>query len=201
MVAGLGSAVAAGCVWASSKLTWVRVESADGLGVDRSDAIDGSSWAAASLPLALVLVAAIAAMFAVRGWALRVVAVVVGAVGVAAAVPAVLLLTRGATADEAARLAELPGRASVTSVEAAVLPPLLTVAGGIVALAAATVLLVRPGGAGGLSGKYATPAARRSTAADVIAQDDDVSQRLMWDALDAGIDPTAESEGGGGTPR
>ena len=186
--AAAGLAVAAGCVWASSKMTWVQVSSSDGLGEARTDVIAGSEWAGASVPLALVLLAAIAAVFAVPGrWAVLA-AVVVAAVGIGAVIPAALLLIGGADAGQAGRIAELPARATVSSAEMSVLPPLLAVAGGVVAVAAAVVWALRPAG---LSAKYDAPSSRRRDAAR--PGDEETSQRSMWDALDAGIDPTADT--------
>ncbi|MBJ8343138.1 TIGR02234 family membrane protein [Antrihabitans sp. YC2-6] len=205
VVAALVLAAAAGCAWGSSKLVWVTVASADGLGVDRVDDVAGSAWSAASLPLALVLCAAIAAVFAVRGVLAGVVAVLIAGVGVGVALPAVVLLTSGTTNEHAGRIAELPGRATVTSVDTALVGPAVAIVGGVAAIAAAVLLLARTRSAGGLSAKYDSPAARRSEAVratqEAAEQDSDVSQRLMWDALDAGVDPTVESEGGRGTPR
>ncbi|MBQ7808415.1 Trp biosynthesis-associated membrane protein, partial [Rhodococcus sp. (in: high G+C Gram-positive bacteria)] len=48
----------------------------------------------------------------------------------------------------------------------------------------------------GCSSKYDTPASRREAAAklgqgDKPASDEPVTQRMLWDALDAGEDPTA----------
>ena len=198
IVAVAGLAVAAGCVWASSKMTWVQVTSEDGLGEARTEAIDGSGWAAASVPLAVVLIAAIAAVFAVPGrWALLG-GVVVAAVGLGAAVPGVLMLLAGADSTQAGRIAELPARATVTGAETAVLPPLLAVIGGALAVVSAVVWAMRPSG---LSAKYDAPAARRRNGAsstwrpadDETAQDSTTTQRSMWDALDAGIDPTADT--------
>ncbi|MFZ2528919.1 MAG: TIGR02234 family membrane protein, partial [Rhodococcus sp. (in: high G+C Gram-positive bacteria)] len=92
MVAALLLGVGAIALWASSRMTWVTAYSSDGLGEDRTLTLDGGTWAASLTPLALTLVAAIAASFAVRGWALRIVAAAVAAVAVAAAIPAAGLL-------------------------------------------------------------------------------------------------------------
>ncbi len=183
-------AVAALCLWAASRMTWVRVTSFDGLGENRTTDLIGGTWAAATTPLALVLLAAIAASFAVRGWALRIVAVLVAAVAVAAVVPAISLLAGGETAERGGRLADLPDRAEVTASDVFPGPALLVVVGAVAALTAAIALLRKASAAGGLSSRYSAPAARR---AEVAAHRDDgepPSQRVLWDALDAGDDPT-----------
>ncbi|MFD4293906.1 TIGR02234 family membrane protein [Rhodococcus sp. NPDC058505] len=186
-------AVAALCLWAASRMTWVRIDSSDGLGEARTVDLIGGTWAAATTPLALALLAAIAASFAVRGWALRVVAVAVAAVAVAAIVPAAQLLVSEVDPARAGRLAELPDRAEVTASEVSVAPAMLVIVGGVLALAAAVALLRKASVAAGLSSKYAAPAARRDEAAQRRDSAEPPSQRVLWDALDAGDDPTDDS--------
>ncbi|MFC9788951.1 TIGR02234 family membrane protein [Rhodococcus sp. NPDC127528] len=187
-------AAAALCLWASSRMTWVRVDSFDGLGEARSTALIGGTWAAATTPLALTLLAAIAASFAVRGWALRVVGVLVAAVAVAAAIPAVTLLVKGVDSDKAGRLAELPARAEVTGTATHAPPAVLALLGAVLALAAAVALVRKASVSAGLSSKYAAPAARREEASKRrgAGSGEPQSQRELWDALDAGEDPTEE---------
>ncbi len=177
-------------------MTWVHLTSSDGKTLERTTDLDGSTWAAAMTPLALALLAAIAASFAVRGWALRVVGLLVALVAVAVAVPAVQLLVSGASADRAVDLAELSGHPEDLSTTVSVLPALLALLGAVAALGAAVLLMRKPPVRGGLSSKYDNPAARREAAAklgqgDKPASDEPVTQRMLWDALDAGEDPTA----------
>ncbi|MFD4368743.1 TIGR02234 family membrane protein [Rhodococcus sp. NPDC058521] len=184
-------ALAALALWASSRMVWVSFVSSDGLGEDRTVDLDGGTWAAALTPLALTLVAAIAASFAVKGWVLRVLGVLVALVGVAAAVPVVQLIVSGASDERSAQLAELPGRADVRDVHASFGPAALTAIGVVAALVAAVTLLRRPREDAGLSAKYDAPAARRAAAQrGNESGDEPQSQRVMWDALDAGDDPT-----------
>ncbi|MCQ4151179.1 TIGR02234 family membrane protein [Rhodococcus qingshengii] len=177
-------------------MTWVHLTSSDGKTLERTTDLDGSTWAAAMTPLALALLAAIAASFAVRGWALRVVGLLVALVAIAVAVPAVQLLVSGASADRAVDLAELSGHPEDLSTTVSVLPALLALVGAVAALGAAVLLMRKPPVRGGLSSKYDNPAARREAAAklgqgDKPASDEPVTQRMLWDALDAGEDPTA----------
>jgi len=183
-------------------MTWVHLTSSDGKTLERATDLDGSTWAAAMTPLALALLAAIAASFAVRGWALRVVGLLVALVAVAVAVPAVQLLVSGASADRAVDLAELSGHPEDLSTTVSVLPALLALVGAVAALGAAVLLMRKPPVRGGLSSKYDNPAARREAAAklgqgDKPASDEPVTQRMLWDALDAGEDPT-ETDGDDG---
>lgn len=195
--------IGAACLWGSSRMTWVHVTSSDGLGEDRSTDLLGSTWAAASTPLALALVAAVAASFAVRGWASRVLALLVALVAVGAAVPALQALVGEIPDGKAADLAELPGRANVVSAQAFVLPPALGLLGAVFALVASVVLMRKPTTRKVLSSKYDAPAVRRdavsrrgksvSEQADENGEGEDLTERMLWDALDAGEDPTDES--------
>lgn len=191
--------LAAIALWGSSRLTWVQVTSNDGKTLERTTDIDGGTWAAAMTPLALALLAGIAAAFAVRGWAIRVVGVLVGLVGIAVAVPAVQLLTSGAPGDRAADLAELSSHLEDFSADVSVLPALLALLGAVAAMVAAVLLMRKPKARTGLSSKYDNPAARREAAAKLgqagtDAPDEPVTQRMLWDALDAGEDPTLDPD-------
>ena len=196
-IAALLLAVAALCLWGSSRMTWVTVTSSDGLGEERVTALDGGTWAAATTPLALVLVAAIAAAFAVRGWLVRVVGGLVAVVAVAAALPAIGLLTGGASNERAAEVAGFERVATqVTAADVSVGPALLVLFGALVALAGAVLLIRKPVATGGLSSKYDSPAARREAASKRGAgagADQPRTQRMLWDALDAGDDPTVDT--------
>ena len=192
--------LAAVALWGSSRMAWVQVTSSDGKTLARTTDLDGGTWAAAMTPLALTLLAAVAASFAVRGWAVRVVGLLVGLVGVAVAIPAVQLLVSGADADRAADLAELSSHLEEVSAESSVLPPLLALVGAVAALAAGVLLMRKPKARAGLSSKYDNPAARREAAAKLgqgnkESTDEPVTQRMLWDALDAGEDPTLDTDG------
>lgn len=195
-------ALAAALMWGSSRLTWVTVSSSDGLTEPRTDELNGSVWFGALTPLALVLLAAIAALLATKGWLRRMVGVLVALVAAVTAVPAFALLTgQGATSERAAALAELPGRATVTEVTTAPLPAVLTLAAAFAAFAAGVLLARMPRESGRLSGKYESPVVRREAATEEVtkrrAADDSgqLSERVLWDALDAGTDPTDDTPG------
>ncbi|SNY89731.1 trp region conserved hypothetical membrane protein [Nocardia amikacinitolerans] len=194
-------ALAAALMWGSSRLTWVTVSSSDGLTEPRTDELNGSVWFGALTPLALVLLAAIAALLATKGWLRRMVGVLVALVAAATAVPAFALLTgQGATAERAAALAELPGRATVTEVTTAPLPAVLTLAAAFAAFAAGVLLARMPRESGRLSGKYESPVVRREAATEEVTKrraadnSGQLSERVLWDALDAGTDPTEDTD-------
>ncbi|MGI5220146.1 TIGR02234 family membrane protein [Nocardia sp. CA-290969] len=187
-------AFGAAALWGSSRLTWVTVTSADGLTEPRTDELNGGVWFGALTPLALVLLAAIAAVLATKGWVRRLVGVVVALIAAVTAVPALALLTgSGATEQRAADLAELPGRAQVQELVTAGAPAVLTLCGALAAFGAGLLLARMPSGVKQLSGKYDNPATRKAAATRAV-QDresgDVLPERVLWDALDAGADPT-----------
>lgn len=197
-------AVGAAALWGSSRLTWVTVTSADGLTEPRTDTLNGGVWFGALTPLALVLLAAIAAVLATRGWLRRLIGVVVALIAAVTAVPALALLTgSGATEQRAADLAELPGRAQVQDLVTANGPAVLTLAGALAAFGAGLLLARMPAGTRQLSGKYDNPAARKAAATRAVQEQGSgtaLPERVLWDALDAGADPTdpAAVDGGDG---
>ncbi|MFE3988345.1 TIGR02234 family membrane protein [Nocardia tengchongensis] len=200
-------AVAAALLWASSRMTWVTLEVTSELGPPRTAHLNGSTWFGALTPLALVLLATIAAVFATHGWWRRGVGVVVAVLAAVAAVPAyALLINQGKTGDRAARLAELRGWEHPGTVTTSSLPAVLTLVGALAAFAAGLLLVRMPRETAGMSGKYDSPAVRKSAAAEQVAQHhvgqgsaesgsqpaagEPLSGRVLWDALDEGLDPT-----------
>ncbi|MCM6773224.1 TIGR02234 family membrane protein [Nocardia sp. CDC159] len=210
-------AVAAVALWGSSRLTWVTLTSSDGLTEPRTRHLNGGLWFGALTPLALVLLASVAAVLATRGWLRRLVGVIVAVVAAAAAVPgAAMLAHRGNVTERAATLAELPARARVDQVTTATFPALLSVLGALAAFAAGVLLARMPETTARLSGKYDNPVFRRAAAAEQVAErqakaarrqsdtpdrpadqaaSGQLSERVLWDALDAGADPTDDDPG------
>ncbi|WP_194820273.1 TIGR02234 family membrane protein [Nocardia sp. XZ_19_385] len=191
-------ALAAALMWASSRLTWYTVSSSDGLTEPRTDHLNGSVWFGALTPLALVLLAAIAAVLATRGWLRRLIGVLVALIAAVTAVPAFALFTgSGDLPGRAMALAELPGRAGFTSGYSSALGPALSFVAALAAFAAGVLLARMPREGTQLSGKYDNPSARREAATEQVENqrtadkpDGQLSERVLWDALDAGTDPT-----------
>lgn len=193
--------VAALGLWAASRLPWVAVTSFDGLGQPKTVTLNGATWSTALLPLALLLLAAAVAVLAVRGWPLRALAVLVAAVS---GLTAYLAITQWVARDVSLRGADLAEVtvASLVGSQRFYWGAVLTLVAAVVSLLSA-VLLLRSAGAGkGTNTKYVAPAARRAAVRDTPAEqlaDSDgaegsMSERMIWDALDEGRDPTA---GGG----
>lgn len=215
----LGLALGALAVWAASRMTWVSYTYENGLQPPVDGTFDGSTWASELTPLALVLLAGIAAMFAVRGVAQRLVGLVVAAAGATVVVRSALALGSAASVDHVMELGELRAGSVVTASQTHPAPIALAIVGGLLAAVAGLVLVARPRPRQALPSKYETPAARRDSVAKAMAargaegasgdapaggrrrrragsatpaaERDDMTQRVLWEALDAGTDPTA----------
>jgi uncharacterized membrane protein (TIGR02234 family) len=192
--------VAAAALWTAARLPWVVIRSFDGLGPPREVSVSGASWSTALLPSALLLLATAVAALAVRGWALRALAGLLAVVSLAIGYLGVSLWV---LPDVALRGCELAHVSLVTLVgsERRYWGAGIAVAAAVCTLIAA-VLLMRSASdsesARSRAKKYAAPATRRSIArregADGVMLEEPgapaLSERMIWDALDEGHDPT-----------
>ncbi|KUI29508.1 hypothetical protein AU196_04045 [Mycobacterium sp. IS-1742] len=185
LVLVLGAAV----LWVASRLTWVDVHSFDGLGQPKTSTLNGAEWSTALIPLALLVLAAAVAVLAVRGWPLRILAVLVAAASAGMAYLGITLWVIVDVAPRAANLAEVPV-ADLTGTERHFAGAVLTLVAAALVLAGA-VLLMRAAVKGtAATNRYAAPSARRATAVKREEQGEPMSERMLWDALDEGHDPT-----------
>ncbi len=182
-------------LWIASLLPWVVIRTFDGLGQPKTTTLDGGTWSTVLLPLALLLLAAAVAGLAVRGWPLRLLALLVAAASAAAGY---LAISQWVVPDVAVRAADLAGVPVMFLVgsERQYGGAALTLASAVCALLAAVLLMRSASVARGSTTKYVAPAMRRAAARsdDVqVAAADDASERTLWDALDDGRDPTDEA--------
>lgn len=202
VVAQLLLVVAAGALWVASRLPWVVIRSFDGLGQPKQVTLSGGSWSSALLPLALLMLATAVAALAVRGWPLRVLAVLLAAASLAVGYLGISLWVLPEVAARGAELAHVPLMFLVGS-ERRYFGAGVAVAAAVCTLIAAA-LLMRSGGLPRESAtKYAAPATRRSNAlresdrGEMLEgqQQPEMSERMIWDALDEGHDPTDRARG------
>lgn len=183
--------LAAGGLWAASRLPWVVIRSFDGLGQPRQVAVSGAGWSTALLPLALLALAAALAPVAVRGWLLRVLAVAVAATSLAAGY---LAISMWVVADVAARGAAIAGvpLVSLQGADRHYAGAAVTLAAALGMLCGAALLMRSASTSPPDTAKYVAPAARRPIAERPgdDADSAELSERMIWDALDEGFDPT-----------
>ena len=173
-------------LWAASRMPWVSVRSADGLGPERDINLAGAAWSNALLPLALLLLAAALAGLAVRGVWLRMVALLVA---VTCLVLGYLGVGLFITPDVGPRGAALAGVPIVTLVESQrhLAGAVITLVAAVAALVAAALLMrAAAAAAHPSSGLVPVRAGAGSTGSAGVG----ISERGMWDALDEGRDPT-----------
>jgi uncharacterized membrane protein (TIGR02234 family) len=180
--------IAAGGLWAASRLTWVDLRTFDGLGPPKLAPLSGATWSSALVPLALLLLATAVAALAVRGWPLRALATLVAVASLATGYLAISTLIMPDVAVRAADLAHVPVLWLVGS-RRHYPGPVITLATAVCTLVGAVLLMRAATSARGADTKYVTPASRRSAA----QRDEKInSERMIWDALDEGTDPTQD---------
>ena len=183
--------VTAAGLWAASRLTWVDLRTFDGLGPPKLITLPGAAWSSALVPLALVLLATAVAALAVRGWPLRMLALLVAVASLATGYLAISLWVIPDVAVRGADIAHVPVLTLMGS-QRHYPGPAITLATAICTLIAAVLLMRAAASARDTVTKYLTPAARRA-----LAQPDEktMSERMLWDALDEGRDPTDQPQG------
>jgi uncharacterized membrane protein (TIGR02234 family) len=179
----------AAALWVASRLPWVTVGSADGLGQPKTVTLNGAAWATALLPLAVLALTAALAALAVRGWAIRAVAILLSVVAFAVGYLGITLIAMRDVGPRGAALAGIEV-VNLVSSERHVVGAVITLAAAVAVLAAA-VLMMRSAASSKAAthlandtAKYRAPGVPRSVDSEVP------SERGMWDALDEGEDPT-----------
>jgi len=193
-VAQLLLVLAALALWVGSRMTWVVVSSFDGLGQPKTATLSGAAWSTALVPLALLVLAAAVAALAVRGWPLRLLAMLLAAASAGMGYLGIGLWVIRDVAVRAAELAQVPVVALVGTQRQHWGAVLVLVAAGFT-LAGAVMLLRAASTARSDAGKYVAPAARR-VAVQQDEMGDGMSERMIWDALDEGRDPTSPDNEG-----
>ncbi|GAC69974.1 TIGR02234 family membrane protein [Gordonia soli] len=195
-VAALLLALAALALWSSSRMIWGRVLAADGLAPPRDFDVHGSDWSPWLTPLALVLLAAILAALSVRGWGLRLIAVLVALGGILAAIPAISLISDGTDSGYAARAADIPDRFQVLLITTNSWAAVVVLLGAVCAVAAGVALLRVARGAG-MSSKYRTPGARREELERQMFADHRAREAAKAAGAGAATDPGPAGPGSG----
>ena len=187
--------LAAGALWLASRMTWVVVSSFDGLGQPETATLTGGSWSTALVPLALMLLAAVLKSTVGPTWQLRLLAVVVGGMSAVMAYLAISLWVVPDIAVRAADLAEVPV-ADLVDTQRQYWGAVVTLIAAVLTLAGAVLLMRSPAKESSDDDKYEAPARRREAARRRAAAGTDMSERMIWDALDEGRDPTkTDTEG------
>lgn len=197
-------ALGAVLLWLSSRMTWVTAHSEDDKSGPATNDIVGATWSLELTAVALVLLAGAVAALAVPPLARRIIGIICAVAAAIAAWQPINLLLYGADNEQAQHLlsaakdndkavdaASISDWAVVTETAVSHAGPFIALVGATAAIVGGVMIAVNPGTRRGSTddAKYKTPAARQEQLPEDLAEDPD-SERVMWDALDSGIDPT-----------
>ena len=177
-----------GALWLASRMTWVEVSSFSGLGQPKTMALSGADWSTLLVPLAVILGVSILTSSLGPTWQLRLLAIIVGGVGAVMGYLAIGLWVIGDVAVRAAHLADVPV-ADIVDTQRHYGGAVVTMFAAVATIAGAVLLLRSPARDRSATDKYSAPARRRE-AARQRDPDGASSERMIWDALDEGRDPT-----------
>lgn len=188
--------VGAGGLWLAARLPWMVIRSFDGLGQPKQVSVSGAAWSTALLPLAVLSMAAALAAVAVRGWSLRLLAVLMAAASFAAGYLAISTVVTDDGVARGADIAAVPV-VSLLGGDRHIGGVLVTMVSAACMLAGAALLMRSAASGPSAAGRYLPPAARRSIArrSDAGSASSGLSERMIWDALDSGTDPTERPSG------
>lgn len=201
-VSALLLGVAAACLWGASRMDWVVADTADDLAGGRSIAISGGQWSMEITALTLVILAGCVAGLALRRLGRRVVGVLCALAAVGASWSGLSMLAgtpdpeharnvlRAAANNETAVNAEgISEWANVVAVHPQTAGPVVSLLACAVVLFAGVLLAMRPGEDSARLNKYERQAAREEKIERELEESPD-SGRVLWDAIDADIDPS-----------
>lgn len=198
----LGLGIGAAIMWLGAGMQWIGVNFFDDKSGPGATAITGTTWSTEVVAVVLLLLAGMIAGFVVRRWGRRIIGAISALAAAGAAISPVALitgepdqerirtlLTAGAEDPQATDRVAMTQWAEITNVDVSATGPLLVVLGAVIALISGVLMAVRPGGDSAKLNKYETTAMRREKIEQDLESTPD-SGRVMWDALDADIDPT-----------
>lgn len=205
VVASILILLAALGLWAASRMKWATVLVGEDPPFPSQEVpVDGSQWSPWLVAVAVAMIAAVGAQFAARGMALRAIAVLVAVGGAVSVIPAISLLTEGQDNNYVVKMAGVSSRKPVMGVPVESTPGYLVIAAALCAVIGA-VFLMRTANKNGMSSKYDSPAARRAelerkvfaereraAAGEPVATES--NERMLWDSLDEGLDPTDDDK-------
>lgn len=196
-------------LWGTGQMTWLSVDVQDDRSGDSVEHLVGSVWDAAGTPIALAMIAAVILSLALQplmrrilGGVSALLAAVAGfaAVNLLAGEPdlnrAQSLLVSGAATQRESDPVRISEWAVVMDAQIHLGPVILFLIAAALGVVGGVLLVMKPGAARSGSSKYETPEARRE-GVEKDLDDNPTSGRVMWDALDAGVDPTDRNVRGG----
>ena len=187
-------------------MTWLTASVVDDKTGESTEQIIGRVWDAAGTPLALAMLAAMILSFALAPMARRVLGGISAALAAIAGFAAVMLLggdpdldraqqllTTGAATQKSTDPVQISDWATVVDASVHTFPVVLALLAAACGVVGGVLLAMKPGEARQGHSRYETPEARREGVVEDLNEEPG-SGRVLWDALDAGVDPTDREE-------
>lgn len=194
-------------LWATGRMTYVTANIFDDKSGDSVRNLVGSVWDPATTPLALAMLACLILAMAMQPVVRRALGLLIALLAAVASFRSVTLLSSdvdlsrvhdllasGAATQRQNAPETISEWAQVTQAQVHTMPVVLAILAAALGVIGGIVLIMRPGEKSEGNSRYLTPEARRESVQDDLAANPD-SGRVLWDALDAGVDPTDEDEG------
>ncbi|WP_246846877.1 TIGR02234 family membrane protein [Corynebacterium sp. sy039] len=208
----IGILLGGGIIWVSSRMPWISVEAFDDKAGRITTSVRGALWSNELTAFALLLVAAAVVSLALRRLARRIIAVNAAIAAALGAWPPMQLLLHKPDYERIVHLLSsensrsraqdpvvLNDWAEIIRADVQTLSLCVALFGCALAFVAAVVLVLRPGTDGARANQYERKAQRRQRIREDLISDPE-SGRVIWDALDADIDPTSDSSGSSRMP-
>ncbi|MDO5668884.1 MAG: TIGR02234 family membrane protein [Corynebacterium sp.] len=188
-------ALAALILWAGSRMPWINAVTFDDKSGDATHAVIGGLWSTEQTAVALLLLAGAVAGLALRRTGRRIIGIVSALAGIGASWAPLGLLAGEpdprrvhqllSTGDETV----ISSWAEIAGLDVHTAGPAVAMLGAALALFAGVLLAMRPGTDSAKMNRYEKKRSREAKIAEDLEAEPD-SGRVMWDALDADIDPT-----------
>lgn len=193
-------------LWGAGRMKYVTAQIFDDKTGEFSRSLVGSVWDPAATPLALAMLACLILSLAMQPLIRRILGVLVVLLAGTASFRSVSLLTTdvdlmrvrdllvsGVATQRQNAPETISDWAQVASAEVHTAPVLLAIVAAALGVIGGVILAMQPGERTEANSRYVTPEVRREHVHEDLADNPD-SSRVLWDALDAGVDPTEADE-------
>ncbi|MBF0580657.1 TIGR02234 family membrane protein [Corynebacterium sp. ED61] len=193
-------------LWGAGRMKYVTAQIFDDKTGEFSRSLVGSVWDPAATPLALAMLACLILSLAMQPLIRRILGVLVVLLAGTASFRSVSLLTTdvdlmrvrdllvsGVATQRQNAPETISDWAQVASTEVHTAPVLLAIVAAALGVIGGVILAMQPGERTEANSRYVTPEVRREHVHEDLADNPD-SSRVLWDALDAGVDPTEADE-------
>ncbi|MDO4632173.1 MAG: TIGR02234 family membrane protein [Corynebacterium sp.] len=204
MLANLLIGAGALMLWISSRLTWMTVAAADDKAGDKTVPLIGATWSTELMAVIILLAAGFLGIFMLRRVGRRIVGTLAAIVAAAGSWFALQVLLGGmpdpqralsilsaGTANSPDKGAALSPWAQITDITVSPFPIILAIIGAALALMGGVIVAAHPGTDKPRKTQYERKQQREARIEEELETDPD-SGRVLWDAIDADIDPTDE---------